>query len=80
MTEHLYKKFPHHIDYIQALLQYDVTFRELCADYEEMCTWLSCQEHREGRPIEECDRAREVIRYLEDEIKQALGNVRYYTP
>ncbi len=72
MTDHIYRKFPNHIEAIRALLQKDTTFREICANYEEMCTWLACQEHPEGRPAEECDRAREVIGDLEDEINKVL--------
>ncbi len=72
MTDHIYRKFPKYIVTIRALLQKDATFREICANYEEMCTWLACQEHPEGRPAEECDRAREVIGDLEDEINAVL--------
>ena len=80
MTDHVYRKFPNHIEGIKSLLQYDTTFREICADYEEMCTWLACQEHPGGRPAKECDRAREVIGDLEDEIKQVLRDAGYYPP
>ena len=80
MAEDIYRKFPNHIDAIQTLLRKDATFCEICANYEEMRTWLACQEHPEGRPAEECDRAREVIRDLEDEIKQALRDAGYYPP
>ena len=72
MTDHVYRKFPNHIEGIKSLLQYDTTFREICANYEEMCTWLACQQHPEGRAAEECVRAREVIRELEDEINTVL--------
>ena len=72
MTEEIYRKFPNYIGAIQALLQKDATFREICADYEEMCTWLAGQEHPGGRPAEECDRARALIRDLEDEINEVL--------
>ena len=80
MTEDIYRKFPNYIEAIQALLRKDATFREILANYEEMCTWLACQEQPEGRPAEERDRAREVIRDLEDEIKQALRDAGYYPP
>ena len=72
MAEDIYRKFPNYIEAIQALLRKDATFREICANYEEMCTWLACQEHPEGRPAEESNRAREVIRALEDEINKVL--------
>lgn len=72
MPEHVYRKFPNHIEAIQALLQKDATFREICADYEEMCAWLDRQYHSEDRSNNECDIAREVIRELEDEINQKM--------
>ena len=72
MPEHVYRNFPNNIEAIQALLQKDASFREICADYEEMCTWLACQYRSEGRSNEECDIARDVIRELEDEINQKL--------
>ncbi len=68
----LYRNFPKYIVAIQALLQKDATFREICANYEEMCTWLACQEYPKDRSAEECDRARDVIRSLEDEINKVL--------
>ena len=78
MPDHVYRKFPNHIEAIRALLRRDATFREICANHEEMCTWLACQEHPEGLPAEECDRAREVICALEEEIKKALKDAGYY--
>jgi uncharacterized protein YdcH (DUF465 family) len=72
MAEHVYRKFPNHIEAIQTLLQKDATFREICADYEEMCKWLACQNQSEGQSKKGCDIAREVIRELEDEITKAL--------
>ena len=72
MPDHVYRKFPNHIEAIQALLLKDATFREICADYEEMCTWLDCQHRSEDRSNNECDIAREVIRELEDEITEVL--------
>ncbi len=71
-AEHVYRKFPEHIDAIQALLQKDATFREICADYAEICTWLDDYCRSQGRPSEECDHARQLIRDLEVEIVQVL--------
>ena len=73
-TNHVYRKFPNYIEAIQALLQKDITFREICADYEEMCNWLDNYCHSQGQPSEECDHAREIIRDLEDEISKLLSN------
>ena len=78
MAEHVYRKFPNHIKAIQALLQKDATFREIYADYEEMCTWLACQYRSEDRSNKECDIAREVIRELEDDIVKALRDAGFY--
>ena len=77
MTDHVYRKFSSHIEAIQALLQKDTTFREICADYEEMCTWLAYHCRSQGRSSEECDRARELIRDLEDEITKVLRNAEF---
>ena len=71
-TDHVYRKFPNHIEAIQALLKKATTFKEICADYEEMCTWLDDYCRSQDRPSEECDNAREIIRDLEDEIKHVL--------
>jgi hypothetical protein len=80
MAEHVYRKFPNHIEVIQTLLQKDVTSEEICADYEEMCTWLACRHRSEGRSNKDCDIAREVIRELEDDILKALRDAGFYPP
>ncbi|CAB1076482.1 hypothetical protein D1AOALGA4SA_4278 [Olavius algarvensis Delta 1 endosymbiont] len=72
MLEHVFRKFPKHIEAIQALLQEDASFREICADYGEICIWLDSHDRSEGRSNKECNIAREVIRELEDEINQKL--------
>lgn len=72
MTDHVYRKFSNHVESIQALLQKDATFKEICADYEEICAWLAAHCRSAIEPSEECDRARELIRELEDEIDKAL--------
>ncbi len=72
MTEHVYRKFSNHIGSIQALLEKDAAFGEICNDYEEICTWLTSQSHPEDRSPGELDRARRLIRDLEDEILKAL--------
>ena len=71
-AEHVYRKFPEHIDAIKALLEKEGTFREICADYAEICTWLDDYCRSQGRPSEECDHARQLIRDLEVEIVQVL--------
>ena len=72
MTEYVYRKFPDRAAFIQALRNKDAAFREICNDYEEMCTWLDDYCRLQGRPSEECDQALQLIRDLEDEIDNAL--------
>ena len=71
MTEHLYSRFSDHIEMIQARLEEDGTFEQICVDYEEACTWLALRCQTEGSS-KECDRARELIKSLEQEITKAL--------
>lgn len=73
-----YRKFPNYIEAIQALVQKDATFREICDNYEEASTWLDNYCRSQGRSSEECDHARELIRDLEDEINKALWDARFY--
>ena len=65
------------IEGIKALWQKDTTFRDICADYEEICTWLDDYCRSQGRPSKECDHARETIRNLEDEMKKVLKDAGY---
>jgi hypothetical protein len=73
MTDHTYKKFPDRVAEIDALIQVNATFAEICADYEEMSAWLMnhCSSHSQA--CEECFSAMEIIKDLEAEIRQALG-------
>ena len=80
MTDHVYRKFRNDTDAIRELLQKDATFREICADYEEICTWLAYHCRSEGPPSEECDRARELMRGLEDDINKVLREAEFYPP
>ena len=74
MTDHVFKKFPNYIESIQVLLEKDASLREICKDYEEICTWLEDYCRSQGRQSEDCDHAREVIRDLENEINLVLKN------
>ena len=76
MTDHVNKKFHNHIGQIQTLIQKDATFKEICADYEEMSTWLDGYCDSVGRATEECHRAMEVLKDLEDEIHRKLKESR----
>ena len=72
MNDHINKKFPDQIKAIRAMSQRDATFKEICDEYEEMCTWLACQYRAGPRPSKEYDDARKLITDLEKEIIRAL--------
>ena len=72
MTDHIFLKFADRIGSIRTLLQKDATFEEICADYQEICTWLTSEERSEGQPSRELDVARELKQDLENEIEKAL--------
>ena len=72
MSDHISRKFADQIDSIQTLLKTDATFEEVCADYEEICTWLVSQQESTVLSTEEIEHARELIQELEDEINQKL--------
>ena len=71
-ADHVYRKFPNHIEAIQYILQRDATFREICDDYAEVCTWLDNYCRSQGRPSTECKHAQQLMRELEVEIVQML--------
>ena len=72
MANAVHKRFPDHFEAIETILKKDATFREICADYEEVSAWLADHCRSEGFPSEKCDHARELIRDLEGEIIKAL--------
>ena len=72
MSDHIYRKFADQIESIQTLLKTDATFEEVCADYEEICTWLASQQESTVLSTEEVEHARELIQELEDEINKML--------
>ena len=59
------------------MLQKDAVFREICDEYEEMCTWLTSQHPVEPRSPKEYRDARELIQDLEDEIRKALKETEF---
>ena len=73
MTDHVYRKFPDQLETIQTLLQKDAAFAEMCANYEEICTWLTDHSRTRDLSPEERDHAHDLMRDLEDEIAEALG-------
>ena len=74
MRKHLHKRFPDQTAAIETLLKKDAVFNEICSDYEKACTWLAEYCRSVGLPSEKCDRFRELIRELEVEILEALGD------
>ena len=72
MNDHIYRKYPDHVEAIRALRNKDFAFSEMCDDYEEMCTWLAAQSCTLAPHAEECFQAQEIIRDLEEDIKKAL--------
>ena len=73
MHGHVYQRYPQFVDAVQALQANDATFREVCADYEEICTWLAAHDVRTSSPdLDEWANALELKRDLEDEIMKLL--------
>ncbi|MDJ0957958.1 MAG: hypothetical protein QNI91_13905 [Arenicellales bacterium] len=73
MSDYVYRKFPLLTEAMQALRAKDATFREVCTDYEEICTWLAARDDgsADADPKEYVD-AQEVKLDLEDEILKLL--------
>ena len=61
-------RFPQHKESIKEMYAGSVTFREICADYEEIANWLEKHCPPEEHPSANCDYAAEVLRELETEI------------
>jgi len=73
MVDYVYRRFPQLVGAIQALKERAAAFREVCADYEEMCAWLAAQDDRSAAPPpSEWALAQELKRQLEDEIHEML--------
>ena len=74
MGNHVYQRYPQLFEAIQALEVNDATFRDVCADYDEICNWLAAHgEINAIRDPEEYTNARELKQDLEDEILKLLG-------
>ena len=72
MCDFVLERFPEHSQLISQLFQEDADFREICADYEELATWLDADDQEGGRPEAECVEARRVLESLELEIIRKL--------
>ncbi|MFW2368451.1 MAG: hypothetical protein ACN4GW_18700 [Desulforhopalus sp.] len=53
-------------------MQRNDLFAEMCADYEEVCTWLAGRTSKEELTAEEYSVAQDLIRELESEIAAAF--------
>ncbi len=72
MCEHVPNRFPDLAEAIRTLMQKDPTFREICADYEEVCTWLALHARPDGEGGEDPEHNLALKRDLEREIEEAL--------
>ena len=72
MCEFVFERFPEHSELISQLLQEDVDFQDMCADYEELATWLETNAQEDGSSEAECAEARRVLESLELEIIRKL--------
>ena len=72
MCEVVLERFPEHSELISQLLQEDADFQEMCADYDELATWLDAKGQEDGRSEAECAEARRVLESLELEIIRKL--------
>ncbi len=79
-SKYVHNKFTTHSETIQSICQRDATFREICEDYAEVCAWLEDYCRRQGRPSEECDHARQLLKELEAEIMQVLRDAGFDQP
>lgn len=72
MIDHLQKKFGDHLETINQLRQENEMFAEMCANYEELCTWLSARTIDQELTPEDRYQARELIEELQTEITEAI--------
>ncbi len=72
MFDHLQKRFGDHFEIITQLRQDNEMFAEMCANYEELCTWFSARTSEQELTSEERYQARELIEELQNEITEAI--------
>ena len=65
-------RFPHHTDTIKAFYEGSPTFREICADHQEIAAWLEKHCRSQEHPSPNCGYAAEVLSDLEVEIIDCL--------
>ena len=72
MIDHLQKRFGDHLKTINELRQNNEMFAEMCAHYEELCTWFSARTSEQELTPEERSQTRELIEELQSEITEAI--------
>ena len=77
MIDLIRKRFPDYAGTIEKRIKEDHRFREICADYEEISTWLANYCRSTGTASEKCDHARELIKDLENEIFEELKAAKF---
>ena len=68
LTDHLTRIFPNYINEIMEIIVDNDDFAELCADFEEMCTWMAIRCREIDQPSKECEQALQTLKELEEEI------------
>lgn len=69
-------RFPTRIENVMELYSKNPTFREICVDYAELVTWLENYCQSENEPSGSLYHTLELLRDLETEITDFLGNRR----
>ena len=72
MCESVLERFPEWSERISLLLQTDVDFCEMCADYEELAIWLAAHSDDGCTPESVCTENRQLLAELQVEILAAL--------
>ena len=72
LLDHVLNRFPTRTETIKTLCNNSPTFREICADYAEIVTWIEKNCKPEKQPSKNCDYALEVLKDLEAEIIDCL--------
>ena len=77
MQMRIVKRFPDRIDAINALMEKDAAFREICSDFEEAKDIFAEYCKSPDRSSNKSARCLELIKELEDEIIEALEEAGY---
>lgn len=72
MIDHIQKDFSEHLEVIQKMKQKDEVFAEMCANYEELCTWFAARMSEKKLTTEECMQTIELIKELQVDIAETI--------